>query len=98
MALKSHNYRLTDVIGRIVVSFIVESCGSKTADDAERTCPDKLVADLPFHHGVPHLVAGVVVRLDIRVAALDVVVRTDVWQAASVTLHGLCRCLANRKI
>ncbi len=89
---------LTNVIGRIIISFIVESCGSEAADDSVRTSPDKLVADLPLHHAVPHLVAGVVVRLDVGVAAPDVIVWHDVGQATGVTLHGLRGYLANRKI
>ena len=85
--------QLTNVIAGIIISVIVETCGTKTADYTQRTGPDKLVADLALDHGVPHLITGVVVGLDVGVTALDVIVRVDVWQAAGVTLHSLHHCL-----
>ena len=68
---------------------IVETRGTKTADNPQGTCPDKLIADLALDHGVLHLITGVVVSLDVWVAPHDVIVRVDVWQPTGVTLNSL---------
>ena len=64
---------------------IVDPGGPEAADNPDGTRPDELVAYASVDHGAHHLVAGVVVRLGVGVASLDVIVRLKSVEMKLVT-------------